>query len=139
MSKKKKLQFRLPLPEDTGKEYIWKPVPRVGVWIPWGYKQDPEDPDMILPIPEELELLEQAKKYLKQYSLRDVAAWLSEASGRPISHVGLMKRIKVEYKRRTEAENQRYYAERCKEALAKAVAIEERSIGYRIEKTSGKS
>lgn len=139
MSKKKKLQFRLPLPEDTGKEYIWKPVPRVGVWIPWGYKQDPEDPDMILPIPEELELLEQAKKYLNQYSLRDVAAWLSEESGRPISHVGLMKRIKVEYKRRTEAENQRYYAERCEEALAKAVAIEERSIGYRIEKTSGKS
>lgn len=139
MSKKKKLQFRLPLPEDTGKEYIWKPVPRVGVWIPWGYKQDPEDPDMILPIPEELELLEQAKKYLNQYSLRDVAAWLSETSGRPISHVGLMKRIKVEYKRRTEAENQRYYAERCKEALAKAVAIEERSIGYRIEKDSGKS
>lgn len=139
MSKKKKLQFRLPLPEDTGKEYIWKPVPRVGVWIPWGYKQDPEDPDMILPIPEELELLEQAKKHLNQYSLRDVAAWLSEESGRPISHVGLMKRIKVEYKRRTEAENQRYYAERCKEALAKAVAIEERSIGYRIEKDSGKS
>jgi len=52
-------------------------------------------------------LLEKAKKYLRQYSYRDVAAWLSEQSDRYISHVGLMKRVKIEQKRKREAANQR--------------------------------
>lgn len=92
--------------------------------MPFGYEEDPNDPDVLLPIPEELELLEQAKKHLKKYSYRAVAAWLSEQSGRPISHVGLYKRIKLEYKRKTEAANQRYFAEKYKTALEKAERLE---------------
>jgi len=122
------------MPEETKDGLVWKPVVRVGRIIPFGYRQDPEDDDIILPIPEELELLEQAKVYLKQYSLRNVADWLSEESQRYISHVGLMKRIKLEQKRKKEASTQRYYAQRYKEAAEKARKLEEERIGNtRIE------
>jgi len=103
--------------------------------MPFGYKEDPTDPDVLLPIPEELELLEQAKKHLKKYSYRAVAAWLSEQSGRAISHVGLYKRIKLEYKRKTEAANQRYFAEKYKAALEKAERLEAK-IGGTSTRTS---
>lgn len=119
-----KKEWRLPKPIDHGDHFEWKPVVRSGRIMPFGYKEDPTDPDVLLPIPEELELLEQAKKHLKKYSYRAVAAWLSEQSGRAISHVGLYKRIKLEYKRKTEAANQRYFAEKYKAALEKAERLE---------------
>ena len=128
--------WKLPLPEENEEEYVWVPVVRVGRMVPWGYKQDPNDPDILLPIPEELELMEQAKKFLKQYSYRDVANWLSEQSGRSISHVGLYKRVKLEYRRKTEAANQRYLAKRYKAALEKAEKIEKQCLGARKAKDS---
>ena len=130
MTKLKKT-WTLPPPEETEEEYIWYPVVRVGRTIPFGYEQDPDDIDILLPIPEELELFEQAKKHLKQYSYRQVAAWLSDQSGRDISHVGLYKRVKLEQKRKREAGNLRFLAERYKEALEKAEAIERNRIGAR--------
>ena len=36
----------------------WYPIVRVGRHVPFGYEQDPNDPDILNPIPEELELLE---------------------------------------------------------------------------------
>ena len=80
-------------------------------------------------------MLEKAKKYLKQYSYRDVSNWLSEQSGRYISHVGLMKRVKLEQKRKREASNQRYLAQRYKEALEKAEKIEATRFGARDQGT----
>ncbi len=121
--------WKLPRPEDDGDSYTWIPVVRVGRIVPWGYREDPEDKDILLPIPEDLELFEQAKKHLKQYSYRQVAAWLGEQSGKPISHVGLYKRVNLEYRRKTEAANQRYLAKRYKEAIAKAEAIEGKLLG----------
>ena len=109
--------WTLPKPEETEEGYNWKPVVRVGRTIPFGYKQDEEDKDLLLPIPTELELLEKAKKFIKQYSYRQVADWLTTQTGRKISHVGLIKRIKIEQKRKSEASTQRYLAERYKEAL----------------------
>lgn len=125
MAKLKK-EWKLPKPIDHGDHYEWKPVVRVGRVVPFGYKEDPQDVDVLLPIPEELELLEQAKKHLKRYSYRAVAAWLSEQSGRTISHVGLFKRLKLEHKRKSEAATQRYLAERYKAALEKAEKLEGR-------------
>lgn len=136
---KLKCEWKLPLPDEDGDEYIWHPVVRVGRQVPWGYEQDPDDPDILLPIPEELELMEQAKKFLKQYSYRQVAAWLSEQSGKPISHVGLYKRVKLEYKRKTEAPNQRYLAERYKEALKKAEKLEKQRIGAKTRRNEADS
>ena len=123
--------WKLPKPELVNDEYEWLSVVRVGRIVPFGYRQDPDDGDILLPIPEELEDLEEAKKYLKQDSYRDGANWLSEKSGRYISHVGLMKRVKLERQRKAEASTQRYYAERYKEAAAKAETLERNRIGAR--------
>ena len=124
-------QWKLPKPDVTEEGYIWHPVVRVGRYIPFGYEQDPEDQDILLPIEDELELYEKAKKFLKQYSYRDVANWLSTQSGRYISHVGLMKRVKIEQKRKTAASNKRYLAQRYKEAFETAEKIEARIQGGR--------
>jgi len=129
---KTRKDWKLPVPEETEDGFNWQPVVRIGRTVPFGYEQDPTDLDILQPIVDELELLERAKKYLKQYSYRDVANWLSEQSGRYISHVGLMKRVKLEQKRKRQASNQRYLAERYKEALQKAERLEER-IGGRTE------
>ena len=125
--------WKLPKPEETEEGYNWKPVVRVGRTIPFGYKQDENDKDLLLPIPTELELLEKAKKFIKQYSYRQVADWLTTQTGRKISHVGLIKRIKIEQKRKSEASTQRYLAERYKEALQKAEKLEAKSPNSPVE------
>jgi len=112
--------WKLPVPEETEDGFDWQPVVRVGRTVPFGYEQDPEDKDILLPIVEELNLLEKAKKYLKQYSYRDVSNWLSEQSGQ---------------KRKREASNQRYLAQRYKEALEKAEKIEATRFGARNQGT----
>jgi len=123
--------WNLPKPEKIGEEYVWKVVVRVGRHVPFGYRQHPDDCDILLPIPEQLELFEKAKEFLKRYSYREVSAWLSTQSGRYISHVGLYKRVKIEQKRKTEASTQRYLAQRYKEALEKAERLEGRQLGQR--------
>ena len=131
--------WKLPKPEMDENGYEWLSVVRVGRIVPFGYRQDPEDSDILLPIPEELETLEEAKRFLKQYSYRDVANWLSEKSGRYISHVGLMKRVKLEQRRKAEASAQQYYAKRYKEAAAKAETLEKNRIGARSYDSSSDS
>ncbi len=107
----------------------WYPIVRVGRHIPFGYEQEGDDKDILQPIPEQLEMLEQAKRYLAEYSLRLVARWLTEQSGRYISHVGLNKRVSIEQKRRNKASAYRDYERRYKEASEKARKLEEDRIG----------
>lgn len=130
-----KNQFRIPKPlryQDGRYEFL--PIVRVGRIVPWGYEVDPNDEDILLPVPEQLELFEQARMLLKEYSLRDVAAWLTEHSGRSISHAGLRSRINLEHKKYEEASNLRYIAQRFREAYAKAEKLEERRIGRKVER-----
>lgn len=131
-------QWQLPKPEKVDGEWEWVSIVRIGRSVPFGYRQDPDDGDILRPIPEELELFELAKKHLKQYSYREVAAWLSETSGRYISHVGLFKRVKNEQKRKDAASNYRFYAERYKEAAEKAKKLEQERLGAR-RRVSGDS
>jgi len=129
--------WQLPAPRED-EEFEWRSVVRVGRQVPFGYSQDPDDIDILRPIPDELELLEEAKKHLKQYSYRDVSAWLSEQSGRYISHVGLMKRVKIERKRKREASIQRHLAEKYKAALEKAEKLEKERLGGKdLKSTTG--
>ena len=72
--------------------------------------------------------LKQAKKYLKQYSYREVANWLSAHTGRSISHVGLMKRVKNERRRKSQSTSLRRWAEYAKAAIAKAEALETKRL-----------
>jgi len=123
-----KVDWQIPLKGEKGE---WYPVVRVGRHVPFGYKQDEEDEMLLIPIPEELELLEKAKLFLQDYSVRQVAKWLSDQSGRNISHVGLYKRVRMEEKRRRSSSNYRQYAKKYKEASRKSQKIEEERIGGR--------
>jgi len=116
--------FILPQPTTTD-EYV--KIPRLSRTIPFGYKVDEEDDGWLQPVPLELQALEKAKKYLKQYSSRQVAAWLTTVTGREISHVGLLKRVKNEQSHKRKSSTYRKLAEGYEKALKKAQEYEERT------------
>ena len=124
-------RFKLPQPVDVQEENEWLPIPKVARTVPFGYKVNEEDPDILDPIPDELNKLQQAKKYLSQYSYREVANWLSTNTGRSISHVGLMKRLTNEQRHKKQATSLRNWADYAKKALAKAEKIESQRTGAR--------
>lgn len=127
---KLKQKFKLPKPTVKTK-YEWKPVVRIGRVVPWGYEQDPEDENTLLPVVGQLELLEEGKKALKKYSYRQVANWLSVQTGRYISPTGLAHRVKIEKRRTNNIASYRRFEEQAKKAAAKAKALEERIGGPR--------
>ena len=122
-------QWKLPQPTDIKEENEWVQIPRIARTVPFGYKQNEEDPDILDPIPTELDLLEKARAYTNQYSYREVANWLSTNSGRYISHVGLRKRVQHERKRKNQAKSIRQWAEYAEKAIAKAKKIEAQRTG----------
>ena len=113
------------LPQPRDKE-TYVAIPKIRKTIPFGYRQDEEDPDLLQPIPKELEALEKAKKHLKQYSSRQVAAWLTTITGRSISHVGLLKRIKSERTHGYKSTTYRNIARRLQKTLEQAERYEKR-------------
>lgn len=115
----------LPQPPAT-KEYVSIPKPMFGKTIPFGYKVSEEDGNVLDPIPEELEALAKAKEFLKRYSSRQVAAWLSKQTGRSISHAGLLKRVRYELPHHRKALYYRGLARRYAEAIKRAITYEER-------------
>ena len=119
--------WTLPKPDVEGK--VWKRIPRVARTVPFGYKEDPNDKDFLLPIKEELDALEQAKSHLQQYSYREVANWLSKEAGRYISHMGLKKRIQVERRRKKSATIKRELTRRLEKAIKEIEKIETERTG----------
>ena len=122
-------KWKLPQPTDIKEQNEWVQIPRIARTVPFGYKQNEEDPDVLDPIATELDLLEKARQYIKQYSYREVANWLSTNSGRYISHVGLRKRLDNERQRKNKAKSLRQWAEYAEKAIAKAQALEEERTG----------
>jgi len=122
-------KWKLPQPTDIKEDNEWIAIPRISRTIPFGYKLDKDDPDILQPIENELNMLEEAKKYLKQYSYREVANWLSRNTGRSISHVGLKKRLDNERRRKNKVGSLRRWADYAKKAIAKAEEIEAKRIG----------
>ena len=122
-------KWELPQPLDIKDETEWSPIPRIARTIPFGYVQDEQDPDLLQPVQNELDKLEMARDYLKQYSYREVANWLTTQTGRYISHVGLMKRVANERQRKNQARSIRKWAEYAEKAIAKAKEIETQRTG----------
>ena len=122
-------KWKLPQPTDIKEENEWVQIPRIARTVPFGYKQSEEDPDILDPIPVELDLLEKARKHVNQYSYRQVANWLSTNSARYISHVGLRKRLNNERRRKNTAASLRQWAEYAETAIAKAKEIQEARTG----------
>lgn len=121
-------KWKLPQPTDVQIDNEWVDIPRIARTVPFGYEVDPDDSGILKPIPDQLNKLKQAKKYLKQYSYREVANWLSAHTGRSISHVGLMKRVKHERSRKQQATSLRRWAEYAQTAIAKAETIEKKRL-----------
>ena len=121
--------WKLPQPTDIQEDNEWIEIPRISRTVPFGYELHPEDSGVLVPIPDELDKLQQAKKYLKQYSYREVANWLSKNTGRYISHVGLRKRLQDEQKRKNKARSLRKWAEYAEKAISKAKEIENKRLG----------
>ena len=122
-------KWKLPQPTDIKEENVWVQIPRIARTVPFGYKLNEQDPDILDPIPTELDLLENARSHVNQYSYREVANWLSTNTGRYISHVGLRKRLLNERQRKNKAKSLLKWAEYAETAIAKAKAIEEERTG----------
>ena len=134
-----KTSLKIPAPTCYNEEYEYLPIVRLGRVIPFGYRQDEEDPDLLWPVQEDLELLEQAKVHLRKYSLRDVSAWLSTHASRSISHMGLKERIEIEQRRHREGLIQRQLIARLEKAIKKAEKIEKGKLGKRVTKDTSTS
>jgi|TARA_R100001460_G_scaffold98310_1_gene141121 hypothetical protein len=126
-------KWKLPQPTDLKDEdqQEWVQIPRIARIVPFGYKINKEDQDLLDPIPYELEAIELARKYTKQYSYREIANWLTKKTGREISHVGLRKRLMHEQQRKNKARTLRKWSEYAQKAIEKAKAIEEERTGAR--------
>ena len=61
--------------------------------IPFGYKLDDNNAELLTPIPEQLEQLDKMIVMIKQktLSLREAALFLEHKTGRIITHMGLKK------------------------------------------------
>lgn len=119
----------LPTPDIKGYTDQWLPIPKMARTIPFGYVEDPDDSNILRPIKSELDALEKAKKYLGQYSYREISNWLSTQTGRYISHVGLRKRVQDERRRKKTASIKRQYAKRYEEIIKAAEKIETERVG----------
>jgi|TARA_R110001592_G_scaffold67853_1_gene207854 hypothetical protein len=97
--------------------------------IPFGYKVNPDNERLLEPIPHELEALHLAKQHVKQYSLRDVAQWLTRQTGRSISHMGLKKRISIDRKRKKTIIIKKRLAQRLQKTLQEIEKLEEDKVG----------
>ena len=126
-------KWKLPQPTDLKDEdqKEWIQIPRIARTVPFGYKINEDDKELLDPIPYELEALELARKYIKQYSLRQVANWLTTKTGRQISHIGLRKRLLHERQRKNKARTLKRWSEYAQKAIEKAKAIEESRNGAR--------
>ena len=126
-------KWKLPQPTDIKEDNEWIAIPRISRTIPFGYELDKDDPDILQPIENELDMLEEAKRYLKQYSYREVSNWLSRNTGRSISHVGLKKRLDNERRRKNKVGSLRRWADYAKKAIAKAEEIERTRLGAKTQ------
>lgn len=66
---------------------------RTSSTIPFGYKLNEDNPELLDPIPEQLEMLNKILPLIKDktLSLREGSLWLTHETGRSISHMGLKK------------------------------------------------
>ncbi len=124
-------KWKLPQPTDLKDEdeTEWIQIPRIARTVPFGYKVNDNDTELLDPISYELEAIELARKHVKQYSFRQVANWLTTKTGREISHVGLRKRLMDEKQRKNKARTLRKWSEYAEKAIQKAKAIEEGRVG----------
>ena len=63
---------------------------RVARVVPFGYRES-EKENYLEPIQEEIDALEQARKYIRGSSYREVSDWIFRKTGRKLTGMGLRK------------------------------------------------
>jgi len=126
--------FKMPDPVGLKDDNEWLEIPRISRTIPFGYRMHKTDDKLLVPNIEELEALDLAKEYLKEYSYREVARWLSDRTRQEISHVGLRKRIQTEKQRKSKAATYKTWLKKYESALHKLEEIESKRTGATKEK-----
>lgn len=126
--------YVLPAPPDPLKKYKkkWERIPHLAInrsVVPFGYVVDPDDPDWLLPVENDLALLEQAKKHIRKYSYEAVANWMSTHATKRITGQTLKKRIEVDRKRKRLSAIKRFYAKRLETILWQIEELERRRLG----------
>ena len=119
--------------EQIATENTWRPLVRKSRQIPFGYKADPNDNTILLPIQEQLDALLEAKEYLKTCSYREVSRWLSAKTGRTITYQALHKLITKERDRQNAVQSYRHYASKAKEYAEKEKSIQEKILYASVE------
>jgi hypothetical protein len=77
---------------DEDKPITRKRASRV---IPLGYKVSEEDENVLIQIPEHMELIQKAKSFIdNNCTYRETAEWLSHHTGRKITGMGLREVLK---------------------------------------------
>jgi len=68
-------------------------IRRSSTTIPFGYKLNDSNNQMLEPVQEELEMLDKVLPLIREktLSLREGSMWLTHETGRSISHMGLKK------------------------------------------------
>lgn len=124
--------MRIPEPDYLEDSTVFYPLVKVGPYEPFGYRENPDDPQILIPVERELLLLDQAKVHIKnRHSYRAVANWLSEKSGRKISHQGLKDRIALDISRGKEYTNAKHLVKQLIWAYRKAKSLEASRLGQR--------
>ena len=72
---------------ENEQKILRKKVARV---VPFGYRES-EKENYLEPIQGEIDALEQARKYIKGSSYREVADWIFRKTGRKLTGMGLRK------------------------------------------------
>ena len=72
---------------ENEQKILRKKVARV---VPFGYRES-EKENYLEPIQEEIDALEQARKYIRGSSYREVADWIFRKTGRKLTGMGLRK------------------------------------------------
>ena len=68
---------------------------RVSRIIPFGYEVSEENDKLLIEVPEEMELINKAKKFIENNcSYRETAEWVSHHSGKKITGMGLREVLK---------------------------------------------
>lgn len=113
----------------------WMPTLKSGPVIPWGYEVSEEDPLVLNPIPEQLDLLQIGMEYIhkKKSTYQEVANWLTVKTGRSITKEGLMRRVKKQENQRREWAAYERWIRRAKEAAEKARKIEEKFLDKKYD------
>ena len=63
--------------------------------IPYGYEVSEENDKLLIEVPEEMDLLTKAKKFIENHcSYRETAEWLSHHTGRKLTGMGLREVLK---------------------------------------------